>query len=281
MGEKLLLGFIILAVLIVGYIFFGGKKSKKAKAKQEPKQEKKVEQAVKTDKPKQEEKKEEAVPVVKMPEADPQKGFRIIRKKSEVKINKKALKSGSRNPSVSKVFDKSGKKIDEPQKDEIPESELEMRKSIIDLSKKEPGRFGTREIDYDVVNNGAEFKINNPEGSLNRAPRIGDRTNFGSHLNVSADGNLSGVVGTGISKTLSNIDKQTRSVDDNTEAMIRNVKRNFLGIEEEINPFDVFNTRRPQESQKKESALNKIDAKTLVLVDAINNPRFKRNSNKK
>ena len=58
MGEKLLFGFVILAVCIIGYIFLGGKKTKKTKEKA-PVQEKKVEQAVKSDKPKQEEKKEE------------------------------------------------------------------------------------------------------------------------------------------------------------------------------------------------------------------------------
>jgi len=284
MGKILLIVFAVTLVVVFGYIFFGGKKkSKKNKSKaKEPAPEKKVEKAIKTSKDEQpkEEKKEEKKeePVVKMPEKEEQKGFRIIKKKSEVKINKKALKSGSRNPSITKVFDKNGKIEEETDKIEFIDIEEEKTKDAVLEQSQDVGRFGARETNYDVVNNGVNFQIRNPEGTHNRAPILTDRTMFGSHLNETDENNPYSISGIGIKETLKNIEKQTRNVDDDTEEMVRNVKRNFLGIEEDIDPFDVFNRRVNKEEveQKKTISIKDIDAKTLILADAISNPKYKK-----
>lgn len=287
MGKILLLVCGISFALITGYIFFGGK-NKNKKVKKEDKatdKEKMIEPAIKTDrnnKPeeKAEEKKEEQK--VEKPETD-SSGFRIIRKKSEVKINKAAIKNGSRNPSVTRVFDKNGKKIDESIDDKLniekidDSSSLEMKKQDVIV-----GRFGAREVDYNVVNKGNEFFLKNEEGALNRAPIITDRTNFGSHLNISEDNNLSGVVGTGIKSADEGLKQIVQGIDDDTENMVKNVKRNFLDIEGDLNPFDYFQRERTQAEKPKKSKLRfkDLDAKTLIIADAISNPKYK-NINKK
>jgi len=285
MGKILLICFIVVAVFICGYILFSGKKKKKDKVK-EPEKEKKVEKAIKGKEDKnqapKEEKKEEPVKEEKKEEKkEEQRGFRIIRKKSEVKINKQALKNGSRNPSVTRVFDKNGNIEENKKKQE--EKELVTIVKEVSKNQNEIERFGTRDVNYDVVNDGVRFKMNNPEGANNRTPILTDRTNFGSHLNETDRNNPYSISGIGVNKTIEKIEMQTRSVDDSTEEMVRNVKRNFLGIEDDIDPFNVFNQRRQSEEQstkKQGVSIKDIDAKTLILADAISNPKYKKNIKK-
>lgn len=290
MDKVILIIFIVSTALIIGYIFFGGKKkSKKSKDKKEeaPKGEKKVEQVIKSEKKPSEEKKEETQEPVKieMPEQD-SSGFKIIRKQSKIKISKKALQSGSRNPSVTRVFDKNAKKtdfdidkiesIDKVQKEATIE---DLEKNYLDKMNKIE-RFGAREVDYKMINKGNEFSMINKTGDPNRAPIITDRTNFASHLNVTKDNNFSGISGTGIKSTEQEINETISTVDDDTEKMIKNVKKNFLDIEDDINPFDYFNRERRKEEPVKEKKGNikvkDIDLKTLILADAISNPKFKK-----
>ena len=293
MGKILLIAFIIVMVVIGCYIFFGSKKSKKDKKKESKEtKEKKVEQAIKSDRPKQEKQPEPEEKKVEQPKEEQQKGFRIIRKKSEVKINKKALHAGSRNPSVTKVFDKNNKLegVETKQKD-MHESKREMFQDVdfskIDqLQKKEEqvGRFGARAVNYDVVNNGLEFQINNPEGTHNRAPIITDRTNFGSHLNEVDSKNPYSISGIGVKQAIVNAQRQATSVDDDTEDMVRKIKKNFLGVEDDIDPFESIRRRMEErehpQKENQEKPLTKLDAKTLILADAISNPKFKKNIKK-
>jgi len=284
-GKVLLIIFGCVLALILGYIFFGGKKKKKNKENKkskEPEKEKKIEPAIKSNKPKEEEKKEEPKQEIKEEKPREKIPFKIIRKQSEVKINKKALKAGSRNPSVTKVFDKNGKKIEEQPKGSDNQEDLKDAIDKLSLNTDSIERFGARDPQFNTISSEHEFSIVAPKGSPNRAPIISDRTNFNSHLNVSEDNNLSGIVGTGIGKVLADIDKTANSVDNKTEEMVNKVRKNFLGIEEDIDPFDIFNRRanQNQEVKKKENPLDKIDAKTLIIADAISNPKSRRNSHK-
>ena len=289
MGKVLLIVFGISLAFVIGYIFFGGKKKqkkdKKSKdKKQEDVKEKKIEPAIKSNK--QEDKsqnKVEEAPKVEMPTTD-SSGFKIIRKQSKVKINKKALQNGSRNPSVTKVFDKNKSGSDfsvdkiEPIKEEVEDI---VNDNLDIVNQSQVDRFGAREINYNVVNRGNEFSIKNREGDLNRAPIITDRTNFGSHLNVSEDNNFLGVTGTGIKEINETNEKvkESEEVDEDVDSMVKNVKRNFLGLDDDINPFDYFNRDRRMETakgeNKKEIKIKDIDLKTLIIADAINNPKYK------
>ena len=289
MGKILLIAFIVVMVVIGAYIFFGGKKSKKSKEKA-PKEnkEKKVEQVIKSDKSKQAEPEPQKV---EQPKEEPQKGFRIIRKKSEVKINKKALHAGSRNPSVTRVFDKNNKLQDQGdssgksgEKRDIFHEINQERFEQLQQEEFSVGRFGARRVDYDVVNNGLEFQINNPEGTSNRAPILTDRTKFGSHLNEVDSNNPYSISGIGVKQAIVNVEKQAAAVDDDAEDMVRKIKRNMLGVEDDIDPFEAIR-RRMEERQKpepenQEKPLTKLDAKTLILADAISNPKFKKNIKK-
>lgn len=292
MGKVLLIIFGISLAYLSCYIFFGGKKKNKKEKKKEKKaetesKEKKIEQAIKSNRPnapKEEVKEEEKK--VQPQEQEAQKGFRIIRKKSQVKINKKALHSGSRNPSVTRVFDKNGKKIGEEVKEEKKQKEIDFEQTFKKLEQEEVGRFGARQIDYNVVNDGANFRINNPEGTNNRAPIITDRTNFKSHLNETNVNNPYSISGIGVKQAIDKAEMQAATVDDDTEEMVRNIKRNFLGVEEDVDPFETIRRRmeRQKESENKtdnnENPLKKIDAKTLILADAISNPKYKKNIKK-
>ena len=270
MGKVLLIIFGISLALILCYIFFAGKKGKKKKEKKkEPVAEKKVEKAIKTGKEEQpKEEKPEEKPRERIP-------FKIIKKQSKVKINKKALNASSRNPSITKVFDKNGK-VDAVKSEPI-DHQKELQEAIIETSNKEVGRFGAREQEIRTVSSDHEFSIIAPTGSPNRAPTIGDRTNFGSHLNVNEDGNLSGVLGTGIKKVDDKVNMVIEKVDDKTEDMVNRMKKNVFGITDDIDPFDFLN-RQPREdiSKKEQNPLKKIDAKTLIIADAISNPKYKK-----
>lgn len=267
----MLIIFVVGLVLILGYIFFGGKKVKK-KAKKEESKESKIEPVIKSNRENPEEVQEEKKIEVKEPNEN--HGFKIIKKQSKVNINKQALKNGSRNPSVTKVFDRNKKTEEKIEIQPIEDFKEEYK------PEKKVERFGAREIDYSIINKGVEFSINNQKGDLNRAPIITDRTNFNSHLNVSEDGNISGVIGTGIGKSIQMAEQIEKKVDDDTDKMIANIKRNFLSIEDDINPFDRTGRRVSEEKQKNKSTLSQLDAKTLILADMINNPKYKENRKK-
>lgn len=311
--EKLLVfGLIVAAIIATYYIFFSLRKKKKTKEEKkylsskkgkkdkskEPEGEKKVEKVFKSDKEKEEKKEEPAKQEEeKTLEKEPPKkkeSFKIIRKKSEVKINKKAINANSRNPSITKVFDKSGNRVDETEKTEVTdelkpedisqvmEDELDFNNNSVmsDVVSQTPDRFGFREPDIREKSDAHEYKIEAPVGSPNRAPIIGDRTNFGSHLSISEDGNMSGVIGTGVAKIIDKAESQAEEIDRKTEEMINSVRLNLLGDRRDY-PSG-FGYMRGQEdygyNKKQETPsdkLKKIDAKTLIIADAISNPRYK------
>ena len=298
---------IIVAVLVVLFAFikiFSSKKKKKAKEGREKKekktkglrwfsskkkadfeQNKKIEKVYK--------KEEESVLVEekeKVLEKDPPKEkipFKIIRKQSQVKISKKALKSGSRNPSVSRVFDNKGNMIEEElKKDEVLlEGEEEIREAIVEsnegvmsgIHSQNVERFGVREeYIYDIAHK--HFELGESDSGPRRKPIIEDRTNFGSHLTVSEDGNLSGVIGTGVSKILEKTEEKVEDVDRQTEDMLENIRRNVLGSMAMRDSFN-FSSRDNFEEKKVSSktvSLKDFDAKTLLIAEAVNNPKNKK-----
>lgn len=312
--EKVLLILFALIVLVCLYfIFFSKKKSKGKKEKKEKKSnrkkkeeapagERKVERVIKKQgEEDKEDTKEDSNKdsEEKVLEKEPPKdtSFKIIRKQSEVKINKKALKSGSRNPSITKVFDKNGKMIDpDNNTDSVNVLQEEVDSDMIDIIREfdaeensimsgtpfgNIGAFGFREYNMNEVSTDKEFKINAPIGSPNRAPIIGDRTNFASHLNVSEDGNLSGVVGTGVSKIIQRAESQTDEIEKKTNDMLDNIRKNILGNRGfgfGNNPFSQVKTEQKEEPKKKRT-IKDIDAKTLIIAEAINNPKNRKSQN--
>lgn len=283
----------VLAVLIaIWRIFFSGKLAKKLKEKKAKKSAKKedkksdksdskpkVEKAIKKDgaeKPQEkpaDEKKEEKK------EEKKDTSFKIIRKQSEVKINKTALKSGSRNPSVSKVFDKNGKRIDEVKEEQEQAAEVkEVNEEPKAQTKLEP--FGARDYEYSEVNTSEEFKINAPKGSPMRAPTIGDRTNFASHLNISEDGNLSGITGIGVHSATAKAESQLREIEKKNQDMLNRVQNDMLNRDfgNQLRRYDSFDFG--EQKQQTTSPLDKIDPETLILADIINNPKHKQNKRK-
>ena len=184
------------------------------------------------------------------------------------------------------LFDKNSKKSDfdvdkiESIEDKTKEQAIEDLEQAYINKQNKIDRFGARDVDYKMINKGNEFSMINKAGEPNRAPIITDRTNFGSHLNVSEDNNFSGIVGTGVKSTLKDVNETISSIDDDTEKMVRNVKKNFLDIEDDINPFDYFNRERRKEEPKTEKKGNikvkDIDLKTLILADALKNTKYKK-----
>ena len=286
MGKILLTASVVLIVLLCAYIFFGGKKKQKKKNSEPPK-EKKVEQVIKSSKPKEEKQTELEEKKSEVPKEEPNRGFKIIRKKSEIKINKKALHSGSRNPSITKVFDKNGK-IEDSENEKIQQkaNTSNQKNQFISLKQESEEefvveRFGARRVDYDVINNGVEFKIGNKVGDNNRAPIITDRTNFSSHLNETDSNNPYSISGIGIKQAIDKAEKQASNVDDDAEDMVRKIKQNFLGAEDDLDPFETIRRRMEERSAPKQEnqdgKFTKLDAKTLILADAVSNPKFKKN----
>lgn len=284
--EIIIIVICVLAVLIaIWRIFFSSKISKKIKAKKESKKSDKKEDK-NADKPKVEQaikkegadKKQEKPAEEKKEEKQEKKdtSFKIIRKQSEVKINKTALKSGSRNPSISKVFDKNGKRIDDLSEEQTAEVETEKIKEENKVQQKlEP--FGAREYQYNEINTAEEFKINAPKGSPMRAPIIGDRTNFASHLNVSEDGNLSGIVGIGVHTATIKAESQLREIEQKNQDMIDRVQKDMLNRDfgNQLRRYESFDNEKPKQTE--DSLLDKIDPETLILADIINNPKHKTN----
>lgn len=200
------------------------------------------------------------------------KPFQILRKKSQVKINKKALRSGSRNPSITKVF---GKDISQGSEDishinNVAESEEIQKNNERNFGTKTE-RFGVKEYTLDDESSDKGYKINAPKGSPNRAPIIGDRTNFASHLMISEDGNMSGIVGTGVAKIIDRAEHHSEKIQERTEDMIDSIHRNFMPN------IDLIEQNLSQEQNTTKESLKNIDIKTLILADAINNPKGKRN----
>ena len=258
--------------------------------------EKKVERVINPDKPIEPVKEEQKEPELTLQKEPPKdKSFKIIRKKSEVKINKKAIKADSRNPSITKVFDK-GKRVDGGEEIEEKKDDDLLHINDLDIFGDD---FETFMINEDVEEepktqgivryrfNEPKFKehlTDNMEGKLPvRAPRIKDRTNFGNHLHVSHDNNLSGVAGIGINKAIKQAESQAVNSVQATEDMVEDV---FEDVFDERNQsldsvmammrgVSVPEQNRPPQTPKEK--LKSIDAETLIMADALINPKYKKN----
>ena len=278
------------------------KKAEKLKRKQDKKQskkgaseaagkERKIEPAVvskkkpETQKPELEQQEPPAV-VATEPEKKKPEPFRIIRKTSQVKINKKALKNGSRNPSITKVFE-NGKRIDavEPQEVEPVSKKVETQETqeapVYEIIREDVGDFGFREPKYLEESTEGGFRIVPPKGLPNRAPIIGDRTNFTSRLTVSSDNNFSGVSGPGINKAIESVNKQTEKIEKKTVDLVEEVRRKLLGERDRLKGEPSFNGQGYEEfmvdnTKNATSKFKSIDAETLIIADAISNPKYKK-----
>ncbi len=258
------------------------KKGKKEKESKTEEKETKIEPVVKKQEvQKSEEKKEEQKQsdekektLEKQPE-EKDKKLHVIRRKSELKINKKALNVLGRDPSISRVFDKNGKNlIEEEKKQKEQKQEI---KTVEKVEKKPVERFGTREYEYSEQNTSTFFQINAPKGSPLRAPTIGDRTNFTERLRVSEDGNLSGVSGIGLHGAVKNANSQARAIEEKNQEMLERVDQSLRNPEFGEALFQYSSFDSPKEKKSKGQAIvEKLDAETLIIADAINNPRHKR-----
>lgn len=278
---------VVICIFAICILLRSGKSKKKSKKKESEKEskkddskskleksekgaEKKVEPALKS-KSTEPEKVEEKEKTLEKDSPKEKEKFHVIRKKNEIKVNKQALKSGSRNPSVTKVFDKNGKIKTEEEKAEEEKKSVDLNEEI--QEKKPIERFGTREYEYSENNTSNFFQINAPKGSPLRSPTIGDRTNFTERLRVSEDGNLSGVSGIGIHGAISQAESQAKDIEDKNKEMLDRVDDSLNG-----QLFgDMFSNFTSKENNSgMANPLDKIDAETLILVDAINNPRHKK-----
>lgn len=258
----IIVGVALLVFGALGVIFFSGKKKKQQDGGAK---EKSIEPAIQTDRKKEEPKAEEPPVKVTMPEQN----FKAIRKQSRLKINKKAIKGDSRNPSISKVF-ANGKKIDEIEESPAP-NDPEPEKTVTYKGVPiEVGRFGAREPEF------TDHSVT-AEGMPNRSPRLEDRTNFGSHLSVSEDNNLSGVSGTGIAKVVEKSDSIEKGLNQKRIDVVQNARINILG--ESPIPNDPLAFLQgggygiePEEKSPKDK-LKSIDAQTLIIADAVAKPR--------
>lgn len=260
------------------------KKAKKDKKQKDPKTEEKetkIEPAMKKqENPKEEKKEEQKQPeekektLEKQPE-EKDKKLHVIRRKSELKINKKAVSVQGRDPSISRVFDKNGKNLieeEKKQKEQKQEVKVEEKKE-----KKPVERFGTREYEYSEQNTSTFFQINAPKGSPLRAPTIGDRTNFTERLRVSEDGNLSGVSGIGLHGAVKNANSQARVIEEKNQEMLERVDQSLRNPEFGEALFQYSSFGEPREKKSKgQTIVEKLDAETLIIADAINNPRHKK-----
>lgn len=285
--SVLFLIFVVICILVICILLHAGKSRKKSKNKEtknsskkddlkskpeksEKGEEKKVEPALKSKSVEPEKVEEKEKTLEKEPPKEKEK-FHVIRKKNEIKVNKQALRSGSRNPSVTKVFDKNGKIKTEEEKVEEEKKSVDFNDEI--QEKKPVERFGTREYEYSENNTSNFFQINAPKGSPLRSPTIGDRTNFTERLRVSEDGNLSGVSGIGIHGAILQAESQAKDIEDKNKEMLDRVDDSLNG------QFfgDMFSNLSLQENKSEvKNPLDKIDVETLILVDAINNPRHKK-----
>jgi len=261
------------------FIFFKRKKKVKTKKEEANVGEKKVEQAIKPkvdkkdeeDKEKNKDDDEEA----KKEKALEKTPFKIIRKQSEVKINKKALKNGSRNPSITKVFDKEGNRVDLSKEEELQEEIIEDK---IDekFERVSEERFSARDYNISDESSEHEYKIVAPKGSPNRAPIIQDRTNFGSHLHISDDGNMSGIIGTGVKEIIENVDDHSENIEQRTHDMIRNVHKSLFDEMDYLDRYQSFQQDYESDNETPKDKLKNIDAQTLIIAEAISNPKGKR-----
>ena len=318
-----ILEIIVIAMLSVGFVYvlylIYSPKKKKEKKEKKPKEEKKektktikgevkkddnnlvgkavgekkIEPAIKkgeTPPPQEEEEEEQELVLKKDPPPKEPTPFKIIRKQSNVKISKQALKSGSRNPSITKVFD-NGKRIDIDENSNgglVEDAGKEIAKVVEEVNKEKEstmsgipsqniGHYGIREPQFDMVSEGQEFRMNAPAGSPNRAPIIGDRTHFASHLRVTDDNNLSGVMGTGVAKIIEQTEAQSDKIEQDTENMVRNVKRDLLGDMPRFGGMFDFPTA---ESGKKKNDANAklkgIDTETLIIAQALSKRKGKK-----
>lgn len=283
------------------------KPEKKKKEKEEKFDgEKKVEKAFQTNKAPTDAKKEEKPAVVQQPasqeepvlelkkEVPKDKSFKIIRKKSEVKISKKAIKADSRNPSITKVFDK-GKRIDGGE--EIVENRQEkLTVDDFDFLGSDFETFEIPQIQKEPVKNNSNLSHYNfreptfkshiakeDDGFPNRTPRLRDRTNFKSHLIVSKDNNMSGIAGIGVAKAIAQAESQAVEISGNTSDMIEDVtedvyedrNQSIASIMAMMHGVETGPKEKPKGNTAKDKLKN-IDAKTLIIAEAISNPRFKK-----
>lgn len=311
----LICGFGALVIVSIWQIFFSKKKKKEKKPKEKKEKKEKTASKPKDNKTKQDGGKEQAKvePVVKPSEKNDgkqkedkpkddknkpsetesvekekilekekeKKGLYVIRPHTELKINKKALKNGSRNPSVSRVFDKNGKKIEIEQEEKIQEPEEQVHAT--DVKKKPVERFGTREFEYSEQNDPWFFQINAPKGSPLRAPTIGDRTHFTERLHVSEDGNLSGITGIGIHGAIASAESQAKQIEQKNQEMLSRVDDSLRNpnFGEALMQYGGSFEEKKNTKSRGEKILDKIDPETMIIVDAINNPRHKNNKTTK
>ena len=274
--EKIIVIIIsVFAVISLVVIFLSKRKKSEKSKKSEPKVEPVYKKTTKEEAP------EPAVPE-EQTKTEPTP-FKIIRKQSKVKISKKALSSGSRNPSVTKVFGKDapGQKAEENPVEEPAKVETKAKAQKKDVPVE---RFGVKEYEYNETNTPKSFKIIPPEGSPQRSFELQDRTAFHPHLNVSEDGNLSGVVGVGINKALGSLEEQVRSLEEKNQQMIKSAHSsvNISDYENEINDFFENRarlsmpsgvTQNPQTDSA--NVIKNLDPKTLIVAEAIANPKYK------
>ena len=261
-------------------------KQKQGSGKEQPKVEPVVKSAEKKDDKQKEDKSEpaktESVEKEKTLEKEKEKkGLYVIRPHTELKINKKALKNGSRNPSVSRVFDKNGNKIEIEQEEKIQEPEEQVHAT--DVKKKPVERFGTREYEYSEQNDPWFFQINAPKGSPLRAPTIGDRTHFTERLHVSEDGNLSGITGIGVHGAIASAESQAKQIEQKNQEMLSRVDDSLRNpnFGEALMQYGGSFEEKKNTKSRGEKILDKIDPETMIIVDAINNPRHKNNKTTK
>lgn len=268
----------IIVISVAIFAFFGlcailFSFKKKNKSKEKSASTAKVEPAINGDKSN---KKEEDKAKKQEAEKKEDIKFKVIKKKSDVKISKKALKSGSRNPSITRVFER-GKMLEEgPATEDKNNEEIQSIKDFEPvLEKKPPERFFPKDYEYSETNTSQEFMINASKGAPRRSPMLGDRTNFRSHLTISEDGNLSGVTGTGIHAAANKALDAAREIDKKNEEMISKVHEDLLGSA--LGSFESRHFGEPaQAAKERDDFKEKLDSETLILVDALMNPKFKK-----
>jgi len=249
-------------------LFFHRKKKGKAKEKTQETQKQEV----------QEPAKEEKTP------------FKIIRKKSNVKIHKKALTSGSRNPSVTKVF-VNGKMVDENKEEQSAES-VEKKKDLDDHQEnlevnelmKKKSAYDIKDPEFDdVISDDTSFQFIPGKGRKNRAPRLSDRTNFTERITVTEDNNLSGIKGVGVQDIINKTEKKSLEMHDRTDKMLSDIHKGFgksggitydNALMDLMKEFDM-DLPRPQPVVKQTKTIEGLDPKTLIIAEAISNPKYK------
>lgn len=255
------------------------KRKKEGKQDVKPSGESKVEPVYKRDEPPKEQETSEEE------KKDVNEGFKIVKRQEGTKINKKALDTQSRNPSVTKVFGKDSEAEKQKQQEQEEQAKIkEMQTAERTWKSKKIEPFFPKDYEYSEVNTDNLFKIVTPYGQPVRTPEINSRSQFGSHLNISEDGNLSGVVGIGLDKALDSAESQLKDIESKNQQMIRRA-HGSVNIEDMVDDFDYFERRlmqmregmdMPSEKSNKKINLKDLDPKSLIVAEAIANPKYKK-----